>query len=117
MLNKLILVHRINKFYNIFWEVLEYGYEFNIRSLDYDSLSGVLFDIYEVLEAYEYDQADDMVKWLVKLNIQITNFQEKTPIDLNRILFKICNTKDHKLRRGTKPLYKLAQYLYKKGVI
>ena len=36
---------------------------------------------------------------------------------LNKILFHICNTKKHELRRGTRLIYKLAVWLYKKGVI
>lgn len=121
MINKMLLVRKINKFYNIFWEVLEYGYEFNLRSLTYNDLTDVLFDIHEILDGYDYDETDDMVQWLDKLYDQILKFRDKEPLSLNSVLFHICNTKNKKgayeLRRGTLPIYKFAQWLYKKGVI
>lgn len=119
MLKKIILVHKINKFYNTFWEVLEYGYEFKVRNLNHNDLSDVLFDIHEILDCYDYDETDDMVVWLDKLYTDILDFRDKSPIDLNKILFHICNTKKngfYELRRGTKPIYKLAQWLYTKGI-
>lgn len=119
MLNKIILVHKINKFYQIFWEVLDYGYEFNIHSLGYNDLTDVLFDIHEILDGYDYDETDEMVIWLNKLYDKIIKFRDKSPITLNSILFTICNTKKngfYELRRGTKPIYKLAQWLYTKGI-
>ena len=117
MLNKLILTHKINQFYHIFWEVLDYDCEPKVDSLGYNDLTDVLFDLHEILDGYDYDETDDMVIWLDKLYASILKFRDREPLTLNSVLFHICNTKKGGLRRGTKPIYKLAQWLYKKGVI
>ena len=119
-MQKILLYIKINKFYHIFWEVLDYDHEFKIDNLGYNDLTDVLFDIHEILDGYDYDETDDMVIWLDKLYNQVINFRDKEPLTLNSILFNICNTKKnghYEFRRGTKPIYKFAQWLYKKGVI
>jgi hypothetical protein len=113
---QIILKYQINKFYHIFWEVLDYDCEFKVHNLGYNDLTDVLFDIHEILDGYDYDETDDIVIWLDKLYDQIIKFRDKEPLTLNSILFHICNSKNG-LRKGTQPIYKLAQWLYKKGVI
>ena len=68
-MTKLILIHKINKFYHIFWEVLDYSFEPHISNFDNDFLLQVLYDIDEALDGYD----DDMTKWLYKLKLQILN--------------------------------------------
>ena len=117
---QILLKRKINKFYNIFWEVLDYNCKPTIHSLGYNDLTDVLFDIHEILDGCDYDQTDSMVIWLDKLYNQILEFRDKEPLSLNSVLFNICNTKKsghYELRKGTQPIYKLAQWLYKKGVI
>lgn len=116
MLKRLVLCHKINKFYHIFWEVLGYSYEYKVHSLDYNTLHNALFDINEALEAYDDDQTDGMYRWLDKLASQVMDRRDKEPLNLNTILFNICNTKNG-LRPHTEPIYKFAQWLYKKGII
>lgn len=119
-MKNIILKHQINKFYHIFWEVLDYDHEFKIHNLGYNDLTDVLFDIHEILDGYDYAETDDIVIWLNKLYDQSIKLRDKEPLTLNSILFNICNTKKdghYELRRGTAPIYKFAQWLYKKGVI
>lgn len=84
-MTKLILIHKINKFYHIFWEVLGYDFEPHICNFDDDFLFQVLFDINEAIGDYDINY-DSMTKWLHKLSIQILNYREKTT---QKILIKI----------------------------
>lgn len=77
MLNKLILVNRINKFYDIFGEVLNYYCKLTINTINYDTLTDVLFDINEILGGYNADETDEMYIWLESLESQINNFRDK----------------------------------------
>lgn len=77
MLNKLILVNRINKFYDIFGEVLNYYCKLTINTINYDTLTDVLFDINEILGGYNSDETDEMYIWLESLESQINNFHDK----------------------------------------
>lgn len=77
MLNKLILVNRINKFYDIFGEVLNYYCKLTINTINYDTLTDVLFDINEILSGYDSDETDEMYIWLESLESQINNFSDK----------------------------------------
>lgn len=77
MLNKLILVNRINKFYDIFGEVLNYYCKLTINTINYDTLTDVLFDINEILGGYNSDETDEMYIWLESLESQINNFRGK----------------------------------------
>lgn len=118
---KLVLFYKIRKLYNIFGEVLNSNFINKLSDITYDNLGDVLFDINEVRGGYEleYDE-DEMTTYLNDLYTQIEKFRDKSPLALNSVLFNICNTKKngfYELRRGTAPIYKLAQYLYKKGVI
>jgi hypothetical protein len=77
---KLLLTHKINKFYNIFHEVL--GYKLTITShnlKDKDLLSQILYDISEALEGYDYDEPCGMFKWLTKLYAQVATAYDTTP--------------------------------------
>jgi hypothetical protein len=117
---KTILVHKINKFYHIFWEVLDYDCELKVHSLGYNDLSDVLFDIHEILDGYDYDETDEMVVWLDKLYNQVINLRDKSPITLNTVLFNICHMQVngfYEPRPCTAPVRKFAEWLYKKGVI
>ena len=74
MLNKLILVNRINKFYDIFGEVLNYYCKLTINTINYDTLTDVLFDINEVLEAQANCFCEEVYAldvWLNKLYTKI----------------------------------------------
>jgi hypothetical protein len=74
----MILVHQINKFYNIFSEVLGYKLTVNTRTLkDKDILSQILYDISEALEGYDYDETDEMFVWLTKLFRKVATLREK----------------------------------------
>ena len=73
-MTKLILIHKINKFYNIFWEVLGYDFRPHITNFDDDFLLQVLYDIDETLDDYD----DAMTKWLYKLKLSILNYRDKT---------------------------------------
>lgn len=120
IIQKLQLKHKIKKFYHIFWKVLDYDHEFKVHTLGYNDLTDVLFDIHEILDGCDYDETDPMTVWLDKLYDQIIKFRDKEPLTLNSILFNICNTKKnghYELRSYTAPIYKFAQWLYKKGVI
>ena len=110
----------INKFYHIFWEVLDYDCEFKVHSLGYNDLTDVLFDIHEVLDGYDYDETDEMVVWLDNLYDQIIKFRDKEPLTLNTVLFNICHMQVngfYEARPYTALVRKLAEWLYKKGVI
>lgn len=72
-MTKLILIHKINKFYHIFWEVLDYSFEPHISNFDDDFLLQVLYDIDEAIDGYD----DDMTKWLYKLKLQILDCRDK----------------------------------------
>lgn len=116
MLKKIHLFHQIQKFYNIFGEVIGENFITKLSDMTTDNVYSVLFDINEVLD----DCDDEMTAWLNKLQHQIYDYCEPSYIDLNKILFHICNTKKrgfYELRKGTKPIYKLAQWLYKKGIV
>lgn len=115
MLKKIHLFHQIKKFYNIFGEVIGENFITKLSDMTTDNVYSVLFDINEVTDDYD----DEMTEWLNKLQHQIYDYCEPSKIDLNTILFHICNTNKngfYELRRGTKPFYKLAQWLYKKGI-
>lgn len=73
-----MLIKKLNKFYSIFWEVLDYHYQPNFKNLNSDDdLAQAIFDINEALEAYDNDESDDMYRWLIKLKTQIMNFREQ----------------------------------------
>lgn len=78
MLQKLILLKKLNKFYNIFWEVLDYPYHPHLKNLNSnDDLAQAIFDIDEALAVHDHDKSNDMCRWLAKLQIQIINFRER----------------------------------------
>lgn len=57
----MLMIHRINKFYHIFSEVL----------------FQVLYDISEALEGYNYDKSDKMFVWLTKLYNKVATLYGK----------------------------------------
>ena len=116
MLTKIILFYQIRKFYQIFGSVVGENFITKLSDMTAENVHDVLFDINEVADDYD----DEMTEWLNKLQHQIYNYCEPSKIDLNTILFNICNTKKngfYELRKGTKPIYKLACWLYKKGIV
>lgn len=81
MLNKIMLCHNINKFYNIFGETIGVTpTHTKLRDLnDTDFLLGVQFDIKEALEAYKYGfgkEEYETYAWLNKVYEQITTLRE-----------------------------------------
>ena len=74
---KLILAHKIDKFYHTFAEALNTSHTHTkLRDLkDTDYLLGVQFDILEALEAYD-DSQFGMSRWLKKLYEQIETVRE-----------------------------------------
>ena len=74
---KLILAHKIDKFYHIFAEPLGVAHTHTkLRDFkDTDFLLGVEFDIIEVVETYDND-AYGMSRWLKKLYEQIETIRE-----------------------------------------
>lgn len=74
---KLILAHKIDKFYHTFAEALNTSHiHTKLRDLkDTDYLLGVQFDILEALEAYD-DGQFGMSRWLKKLYEQIEIVRE-----------------------------------------
>ena len=121
IIKKLHLYFSIKKFYKIFSEVVGANFITELSDMTDDNVMSVAFDIHEVLEGYDYDEADEMFIWLTKLSDKVTTFHNYSfRIQLNELLFNICNTKKHghyELRPYTTPIYKFAQWLYKKGVI
>lgn len=70
-------IHNINTFYDIFWEVLTYGYEFNAQShFNYDILNDVVYDINKILDYYEYDETDPIYRWLDRLCDDVARFRD-----------------------------------------
>ena len=113
-MKKLHLYFSIKKFYKTFSDIVGANFITKLSDMTTDNVYSVLFDINEVLDDYD----DEMTAWLKKLQHQIYNYCEPS-IDLNKILFHICNTKKngfYELRKGTMPIYKFAVWLYKKGV-
>ena len=121
IIKKLQLYFNIKKFYKIFGEVVNSNFITKLSDMTDDNVMSVVFDINEVLEGYDHNETDEMCIWLTKLSDKITKFHNYNfQIELNELLFNICNTKKngfYELRRGTEPIYKFAQWLYKKGVI
>lgn len=77
---KFILIHKINKFYHIFWEALNYDFEPHICNFDNDFLLQVLYDINEALEANSnsfHEEAYALDRWLNNLRTQIIDYREK----------------------------------------
>jgi hypothetical protein len=92
---KLVLFFKIHKFYNTFGEVVGSNFITKLSDMTVDNLFDVMFDINEVVEGYDHEDTED----LEMLYAQIHEFRY------------------HEFRKGTAPIYKLAQYLYKKGGI
>ncbi len=119
-MTKILLYIKIRKFYKIFGEILNSNFITKLSDMTYDNLNDVVYDINEILCGYDNDETDEMYIWLDKLCDEVAWFRNREPITLNSVLFSICNTKKnghYELRKGTAPIYKLAQWLYKKGVI
>ena len=118
-MNKILLYFKIRKFYNIFGKELGGDFITKLSDMTADNVYDVLFDINEVRGGYD---EDEMMTYLNKLDTSIRKFHYHLvcPIDLNTILFHICNRKVngfYEARPHTEPIYKLAQWLYKKGVM
>ena len=116
MLTKIKLFYQIRKFYNIFGDEVGNNFITKLSDVTQDNVYDVLFDINEVFDAYDNDNTDKMTVWINKFRTQIIKFYTKEPITLVDRLLNICTTKNGRVRPYTKPIYKLAQYLYKKGV-
>lgn len=117
-MNKILLYIKIRRFYSVYGEVLGSNFINKLSDMTNDNLFDVMFDINEVVEGYGYEDTEDLE--MLYAQIHKFRFHKEYPLTLNTILFNICNKKVngfHELRRGTKPIYKLAQWLYKKGVI
>ena len=114
IIKKLQLYFSIKKFYKIFG--LD-NFITKLSDMTYNNLNDVIYDINEILCGYDNDE---MCLWLDKLCDNVAWLRDKEPATLNSILFNICNTKKngyYELRPFTRPIYKFAQWLYKKGVI
>ena len=112
-MRKLMLYIQIRKFYKTYGVLLGSDFIHKLSDLTSDNLFDVMFDINEVIEGYNYEDTKDLEMLYAKIH-KFRNYSFR--IELNELLFNICNTK-HGLRKGTKPIYKFAQWLYKKGVI
>ena len=74
----IILKHQINKFYQIFSEVLGYKITVKVSTMkDKDFLAQLLYDISEALECYDGDETDDMFVWLTNLFRKVAALYEK----------------------------------------
>ena len=73
MIKKLIITYRINKFYSIFWELLDYTHKVRAKDM---SLDDVAYDINEVLDYIVYEN-DEMYGWLNKLLDSVANLRDK----------------------------------------
>lgn len=115
-MNKILLYIKIRKFYNTFGEVLNSHFITKLSDMTADNLQDVLFDIQEVLGAYD-DETEPMTIWLRALFAQIHKFHYhlEFPLTLNTILFNICNKKVNGFHER-RPHTELIQWLYKKGV-
>lgn len=117
---KIILKWQISKFYKIFGFAVGDNFITKLSDMTYDNLNDVIYDLNEILCAYDDNEVDEMYRWLSRLLDEVARFRDKEPLTLNSVLFRICNTKKsghYELRKGTEPIYKFAQWLYKKGVI
>ena len=113
MFKKIALFFSIKRFYKIFGEYIGSNFITKLSDMTYDNLNDVVYDLNEALDGYD----DEMCRWLNKLLDEVAKHRDREPMTLNSVLFHICNTKKNGLRRGTAPIYKFAQWLYKKGVI
>jgi hypothetical protein len=118
VITKMQLYFKIKKFYKIFGEAIGENFITELSDMTSNNLFDVQFDIQEIIDGY----GDETDKWIRKLYAQIHKFRYHLdyPLTVNHILFKICNTKKngfYELRKSTAPIYKFAQWLYKKGVI
>lgn len=75
MLNKLWLIHNINRFYKIFGEELGTT-PTSIDISDRDFLLGVQYDVLEALESYDGDDQFGMTSWLKRFDTDIRNMLE-----------------------------------------
>ena len=67
MLTKIILFFQIRKFYYIFGEEIGDNFITKLSDMTDDNVMSVVFDINEVLEAYEGFEDVPMYSWLTKL--------------------------------------------------
>ena len=67
MLTKIILFFQIRKFYYIFGEEIGDNFITKLSDMTDDNVMSVVFDINEVLEAYEGFEDAPMYSWLTKL--------------------------------------------------
>ena len=78
IISNLILTHQINKFYEIFSEVI--GYKLTIKGQNLrnrDLLAEILYDISEALDGFDYEEADEMYIWLTELFRKVATLYDK----------------------------------------
>lgn len=87
MLNKLLLTHKINKFYKIFGTELGVV-PTHINTKDHNFLLGVQYDVLEAIESYDGDDQFGTTSWLKRLDTDIRNVLE-TPKHNHKPLLKV----------------------------
>ena len=77
MLKKIYLFHKIRKFYSIYGSEVGANFIKHLSDMTADNVHDVLFDLNEVLDAYEYGcyEEDEMYIWLDRLKKQIITFE------------------------------------------
>ena len=66
-MNKLCLYFSIKKFYKIFGEIVGTNFITKLSDMTTDNVRSVIFDINEVLEAYQGHKDLPLYSWLIKL--------------------------------------------------
>ena len=91
MFKKINLFYQIRKFYSIYGSEVGRNFIKHLSDMTADNVHDVLFDLNEVLEAYEYGgyEEDEMYIWLGKLRKQILTFRERNTVAITVLVIAI----------------------------
>ena len=91
MFKKINLFHQICKFYSIYGSEVGRNFIKHLSDMTADNIHDVLFDLNEVLDAYEYGcyEEDEMYIWLGKLRKQILTFRERNTVAITVLVIAI----------------------------
>lgn len=91
MFKKINLFYQIRKFYSIYGSEVGRNFIKHLSDMTADNVHDVLFDLNEVLDAYEYGcyEEDEMYIWLGKLRKQILTFRERNTVAITVLVIAI----------------------------